>query len=96
MRTVRLLLALALLALVLALPGTTAAADLDHDIPNGHFFTQANGQPLGTSPTGYAVTNDAGIPFWDEFKRLGGPTALGYPVSQRFIYDGFEIGRAHV
>src|SRR5450759_3913848 len=62
---------------------------LDHDIPNGHFFTQANGQPLGTSPTGYAVTNDAGIPFWDEFKRLGGPTALGYPVSQRFIYDGF-------
>ena len=89
MRTVRLLLALALLALVLALPGTTAAADLDHDIPNGHFFTQANGQPLGTSPTGYAVTNDAGIPFWDEFKRLGGPTALGYPVSQRFIYDGF-------
>ena len=87
---------LLLLALVVALPMVlsvssvaTAAGNLDYDIPNGHFYTQTNGQPLGTSPTGYSVTNDDGIPFWDAYQRYGGPYVLGYPVTSRFTYDGF-------
>ncbi len=85
-----------LLALIAALPlmlATTAASaapgNLDYDIPNGHFFTQTDGQPLGTGQTGYSITNDDGIPFWDAFQQDGGAGVLGYPVTQRFIYDGF-------
>jgi len=64
---------------------------LDYDIPNGHFFTQANGKPLGADTSGYAVTNDDGIAFWDAFQRLGGVEAVGYPVSRRFVLDGFVV-----
>jgi hypothetical protein len=42
-----------------------------------------------TEGTGYAVTNEGGVPFWDQFQRLGGVPTLGYPVSQRFTYKGF-------
>ncbi|HLB12420.1 MAG TPA: endo-1,4-beta-xylanase, partial [Dehalococcoidia bacterium] len=73
----------------LDIPLTDAA--LDFDITNGHFYTQANGQPLGSSPKGYSITNDGGIPLWDEFQRLGGVDALGYPSSRRFILDGFVV-----
>ena len=38
---------------------------------------------------GYAVTDSDGIPFWRRFRELGGVDALGYPVSSRFIHDGF-------
>ena len=38
----------------------------------------------------YDVTNDYGILFADEFERLGGAEALGYPASYRFrLDDGF-------
>ena len=91
MRKLQLLsaLALALALLALAIPAGAAPGVLDYDIPGGHFFTQTNGQPLGSAQTGYSITNEAGIPFWDEFKRLGGETVLGYPVTKRFVYDGF-------
>ena len=62
---------------------------LDYDIPGGHFFTQANGRPLGASAAGFALTDDGGARFWSEFQRLGGVNALGYPASQRFVLDGF-------
>ncbi|HEX9016417.1 MAG TPA: hypothetical protein VF960_10550, partial [Chloroflexota bacterium] len=62
---------------------------LDYDIPNGHFFTQANGRPLGASATGFAVTDDGAARFWSEFQRLGGVQALGYPATGRFVLDGF-------
>ncbi len=62
---------------------------LDYDIPNGHFYTQANGQPLGASPKGFSVVNDAEAPMWTEFQRLGGPAGIGYPISRRFKWDGF-------
>ncbi|MHB1160707.1 MAG: hypothetical protein ACYC3V_10325 [Chloroflexota bacterium] len=62
---------------------------LDYPIANGRFFTQSNGSPLGKSPYGYSITDDAGIPLWSEFQRLGGVDALGYPVSRRFFMDGF-------
>lgn len=60
----------------------------DWGISDGHFYTQPNGQPALTSPTGFAVTNQDGIPFWNEFQRLGGTAVLGYPVSSRFSYRG--------
>lgn len=76
----------------LSLPRSQAAnasRPQDYDIQNGHFFTQANGRPLGTSATGFAVTDDDGVRFWSEFQRLGGVAALGYPASNRFVLDGF-------
>lgn len=78
------------LSMVLAaLPMGASAAALDWDITNGHYFTQTNGQPEGTSQAGYSVTNNDGVPFWDEFKRDGGLRIVGYPMSQRFMWDGF-------
>lgn len=71
-------------------PSTPAGSrGLDYDIPNGHFYTQGNGKPLGTDGAGFAVTNDGGVRFWDEFRRLGGVQGVGYPISQRFTWNGF-------
>ena len=64
-------------------PGPTGAADFA--LPNGHFFTQAVGQP----GRGFAVTDDDGVRFWGEFQRLGGVAGVGYPISRRFVWDGF-------
>jgi len=58
------------------------------DVKDGHFFTQTNGQPSLTSPTGFLVSNAGGVPFLREFRRLGGETHLGYPISQRFTWRG--------
>ncbi|HEX2171248.1 MAG TPA: hypothetical protein VHL09_02235, partial [Dehalococcoidia bacterium] len=66
------------------------AEELDYDIIGGHFFTQANGQG-GAGGTGFAVTNEGGIRFWDEFRRLGGVEVIGYPISTRFIWNGFTV-----
>ncbi|HEX5414571.1 MAG TPA: hypothetical protein VFZ25_02820, partial [Chloroflexota bacterium] len=52
---------------------------LDWAIPNGHFYTQANGYPLGRSPMGYAIVDDAQARFWTGFQHLGGVPRLGYP-----------------
>ncbi len=73
-----------------ALPTDTAqAAALDWDIPNGHYFTQTNGQPEGTSEAGFSVTDKDGVLFWTEFQKLGGSSRVGYPMSRRFEWDGF-------
>ena len=69
--------------------GQAQTAAQDYAIANGHFFTQTNGQPAGSSPAGYAVTNNDGAPFWDEFQRQGGTQIVGYPMSRRFMWDGF-------
>ena len=71
-------------------PLPTDGQGLDFDIPGGHFYKQANGQG-GAGDTGYAITNEGGIPFWREYQRLGGPNVLGYPASHRFSYDGFTV-----
>ena len=83
---------LALLVSLAIVSAPARAASLDYDLPNGagHFYTQANGQG-GRGGTGYAITNADGIPFWDAYRRLGGPNALGYPVSRRFTWDGFTV-----
>ncbi len=78
----------------MTMPGGASAVvlvggKLDYPIPNGHFYSQANGSPLGRSPYGYSITDDSGVPFWSEFQRLGGVDALGYPISRRFFMDGF-------
>ncbi len=64
---------------------------LDWAISNGRFFTQASGQPAGIRRQGFAVTNEGGIRFWDEYQRLGGEQALGYPISRRFRWNNFTV-----
>lgn len=58
----------------------------DFAIPNGWFFTET---AAGTG-LGYRVTDNDGVLFWSEFRRLGGVATLGYPSSRRFVgADGF-------
>jgi len=65
-----------------------APALADYDIPNGHFYTQANGQG-GAGGSGYSVVDDDQATMWSEFQRLGGVAMLGYPISQRYtLGDG--------
>lgn len=85
-----LVVAVAVVPLVGAIAVLPAAGQnaLDYPIANGHFYTQANGR-AGAGGTGFAITDNDNIPFWSEYRRLGGPEALGYPISRRFIWDGF-------
>src|SRR5205823_1569053 len=39
----------------------------DYDEPNGHFFTQTNGRKDSTS--GFAVTDEGGVPLWSGFLK---------------------------
>ncbi|HEY8693259.1 MAG TPA: hypothetical protein VIR57_11010 [Chloroflexota bacterium] len=74
-----------------------APAVPDYDIPNGHFYTQANGQ-AGAGGSGYSVVDDDQATLWSEFQRVGGVAALGYPISQRYAlpdnltYQAFQKG----
>lgn len=81
-----------LVVVLVLLAPTVGAVPLDYDLPDGsgHFYRQANGRG-GLGEDGYAITNADGIPFWDEYRRLGGPEALGYPASRRFVWDGFVV-----
>jgi len=56
----------------------------DYGIPGGRFFRQAGGG-LG----GFTVVDDEQARFWSGYQRLGGLQTVGYPISRRFIYDGF-------
>ncbi len=62
---------------------------LDWDVPGGHFYTEANGFPVGTSPMGYAIVDDDQAHLWTAFREHGGVKVLGYPISRRFIWGGF-------
>ncbi len=70
----------------------------DYDVCGGHFFTQASqagdagaaGGPA-RSGAGYTITNDDGMPFWDAYRQLGGPPALGFPIGRRFLLDGVVV-----
>lgn len=57
----------------------------DYAIGRGWYYTQTGS---GTGK-GYAIIDYRGIDFWSGFQQLGGVPALGYPVSGRFILDGF-------
>lgn len=79
------------LGLVLATAPSPTHADgaLDFDVADGHFYSQTNGTKLGPRAGGYALTNADGIGFWSFFTSHGGVDQLGYPVSQRFVWDGY-------
>lgn len=72
-------------------PSPIRLASADWPLPDGHFFTQTNGREPLSSATGFAVTNVAGIRFWDEVQRLGGVAVVGYPLSNRFVWRGFTV-----
>jgi glucose/arabinose dehydrogenase len=86
---VRRLSSVVLLVLLLSPRPAAAQAALDFEVANGHFFTQTDGQG-GRTGRGYLVSNDEGVPFWDTFRRLGLET-LGYPVGERFEWNGFTV-----
>ena len=77
--------------LALAIPmlgaGPAGVAPADWDIQNGHFFTQTAGDGM----SGYSITNDNGVRFWEAFVQLGGAQSVGYPVSRRFKWNGFVV-----
>ena len=67
----------------------SAESATDLDIPGGHFYTQANGTSLGPRGGGFEITDANNVPFWTFFNQTGGVEVLGYPVSQRFLWDGY-------
>ena len=66
--------------------GAVGPAGPDWPIPGGHFYTQAGG-----GRGGFGVTDADGVLFWTYFQRFGGPQAVGYPISRRFVWDGFVV-----
>ncbi|HLZ10594.1 MAG TPA: hypothetical protein VKT80_18555, partial [Chloroflexota bacterium] len=69
----------------------TASADqrADYDVSGGHFYTQTNGSPDGPRGGGFGISDENGVPFWTFFNQQGGADVLGYPVSTRFVWDGY-------
>lgn len=68
---------------------TSAAQAPDWDVQGGHFYTQTN---ANAGPNlGFTIMDDANARFWSEFQRLGGVNVLGYPISNRFTWDGFTV-----
>lgn len=65
-----------------------AALPAEHELSGGRFYTQTAGRD-GIS--GYVISDEGGVKLWTEFQRLGGVSALGYPVSRRFQYKGFTV-----
>lgn len=84
------LLVVAVVAGLLPQSSASAFAPSDFEVPNGWFFSQANGRD-GDPNWGYRIADDNGVRFWSEFQRLGGVPAQGYPVSGRFQGDGFVL-----
>ena len=63
---------------------------LDWDLPDGHVFAEQIRERPWAGRQGYRITNEGGIPFWNEFRRLGGVATLGRPLGERvMLADGF-------
>ncbi len=73
--------------MLVAMPAANAQNG-DHAIEGGWFFTQTGGDTANPLD-GYAVVDDAAALFWTAFESYGGVGAVGYPVSRRFLWDGF-------
>ena len=58
----------------------------DFAIENGHHFRQASPE----LNAGFAVFNGR-RPWWDVYRRAGGPQVLGYPISLPYARDGLAI-----
>ena len=87
LRGAGLLAAVALMAVWAVLPARADSGD--YAVEGGRLFTQAAESDVPDA--GFAVTDADGIPVWTEFQRLGGVQALGYPLSRRFVWDGFTV-----
>lgn len=91
-RAVMLLLLLCV-TLLSGLPGGAQAQGLlrdtlrDYEVVNGYFFTQTG----AGAEQGFSVRDEDDVPLWREYQRLGGPDVLGYPISRRFVWDGFVV-----
>jgi hypothetical protein len=72
---------------LIALPINPLLDRLDFDIAGGHFYTQGSGFG-GADGLGYAVVDDGDAPMWSELQRNGGVARLGFPVTNRFLFDG--------
>lgn len=82
----RTLVALTLVTVLAGVAPRNVAADarLDFPIANGHFYGQAAG-----GAGGFAVFDDREAHFWTAMVTLGGAHEVGYPLSRRFVWDGF-------
>ena len=79
---------LAACSLLLLFSPVAQSQPADHLIAGGWFFTQTGGDT--EDPTdGYSVVDDPDARFWTAFREFGGIQAVGYPVTQRFLWDGF-------
>src|SRR5439155_17030680 len=85
----RLLIVASILGHVIPAPALASPRPIDWPVTAGHFYTQANGFPPGTSPMGFAIVDDGQAQFWTAFQRRGGTKRLGFPSSQRFVWAGF-------
>ena len=72
----------------LLLSSDALAGGADVPIPGGRFFTQSGGDTPEIDD-GYSVIDDREARFWSAFIEHGGVESLGYPVSQRFNWDGY-------
>ncbi len=85
-RALRVSVLLAILAMTLAVP--VRAQEAEYPVAGGQFFTQTGGDTADPAD-GYAVVDDSEARFWTAFEEFGGVAGVGYPVSRRFIWDGF-------
>lgn len=58
----------------------------DFAIENGHHYRQASPEP----DAGFAVFNGR-RPWWDTYRRAGGPAVLGYPISLPYARNGLVL-----
>ena len=82
------LIAIFFVAFSLMLATGANANSPDFAIAGGWFFTQGGGD-TARSDDGFAVIDDEGAKFWTAFQASGGVGAVGYPISDRFQWDGF-------
>ena len=59
----------------------------DFNVGAGRFYSQTGG---GTG-LGYNIYDDESAQFWTAFTSMGGISVLGYPVSERFEWRGFQV-----
>ena len=65
---------------------TAATPSTDFDVADGHHYTQAS----NTTGTGFEVRNTRNAAWWNAYRRAGGTSTLGYPISVPFTLGGFD------
>lgn len=88
MRKLILSVSVAVLVFVLAAP-VRAVECTGIALNNGCLFTVTGGDTSDPND-GYAVTNEGGVPIWDFFRQQP-VSAVGYPISQRWVDGPFTL-----